>query len=269
MPRRVAVEVAPAVRRADFGLGRVTDVRPAAGWTVFVAFWIVQVIVAIYITGYRRAGPISRTFSTTRREDSLAVLIVYVVLICLSSRRSSRSCSSAGSCSPCSGAGWADLGRAAGRTASLRARSRGRRADADRGRARRVRSRVVPALLAHRLHVPGMALHALNNSITFGAVKEPRSRRFAGVVAPQRRGGHRRCDRLSSRTGWPHEAAGLALLVSAALRPPPPPRPAAPRRPRAPPAPPCRRRRSCRLDARTRSTTARPRSPAARSRRGS
>ena len=127
-----------------------------------------------------------------------------------------------------------------------------RRADpAD--RARRVRGRVVPPLLATQSIIPCMALHALNNSITFGLTKistaacSPPSSCSASApsspapprVSARSRGGRMRRPALAL-------ARALALPATAAAQTPPPaptPHPPPPRRrpaprplPRSPPS---------------------------------
>ena len=115
---------------------------------------------------------------------------------------------------------WRRLGplwARADRRRRLRARPRARSVGLA-GRAGRVRSGVVPALLAHRSIVPGMALHALNNSITFGAIKDLDPARLRRRRGPVRRRRHRRRHRpVRPPAGGRMRRAGLALLLALAV----------------------------------------------------
>ena len=74
--------------------------------------------------------------------------------------------------------------------------------------------------------IPCMALHALNNSITFGVVKELDPALFAGVVVVSVGIVVAGATAFSARPRWPHEAAGArAAALSRWPRCPPRPRP--------------------------------------------
>lgn len=166
------------VTRADFGLRRVANVRSAVLWAiaVFVGFWIVQAIV-VGIADPPEQGLVE----DVKAEDTFAVLAIYFTLICL--------------CAPFFeelffrgfmytvlwrrlGPIWAAL--LVGALFGL-------------GHAGDAPWLSVAALSAFGFGlcilywrtqsiVPGMALHALNNSITFAAVKSLEPAAFVGVV---------------------------------------------------------------------------------------
>jgi membrane protease YdiL (CAAX protease family) len=166
------------IRRADLGLARVQRIWPAIGWAVlvFVAFLAVEVIVTS-LQDVDEQGLVK----DVKAEDSVGILAIYCLLICILApffeelffrgfmytilwRRL--------------GPIWAAV--LVGALFGL-----GHAGDAPWLSVAALGAFGVGLCLLYwrtQSIVPGMALHALNNSITFGAVKELDPALFVGVV---------------------------------------------------------------------------------------
>jgi membrane protease YdiL (CAAX protease family) len=175
----IAVKLALGRPRAeDFGLRRVSDLRTTVKWSigVYVGFWTVTIVLALIF-----GQPDDQQLVTEiKAEESLGILVAYGVLICLLAplveelffrgfmftvfvRRL--------------GVAWAAVlggvifGVGHAPAAVIQVLALGAFG-------------VGLCLLYWRTRsiIPGMALHALNNSITFGLVKSLDPALFAGVV---------------------------------------------------------------------------------------
>jgi membrane protease YdiL (CAAX protease family) len=165
------------VSRLDFGLQRVKALWPAIGWAalVMVAFYVVQTILV------NIDKPDDQQLVTdVKNEDSLALLVGYFVLICLIAPFVEEFFFRGFVFTVL----WKRLGPIVGAVITGAVFGLGH------APAPWVSLIALAAfgfglcLLYWRTGsiVPGMALHALNNSITFGAIKDLDPAAFAGVV---------------------------------------------------------------------------------------
>ena len=221
----------------QFGLRRVRnvgDARRLGGGGVYAGFWTVTIVLTLIF-----GQPDEQTLVTDlKAEDSLATLIA---------------CGAADLRPGRAGRGGALLPRLHVHVLARAAR-RGLGGAARRvvfGARPRDRAEPIPlialgafgvglCLLYWRTQsiIPCMALHALNNSITFGVVKDLDPALFAGVVVAQRRRRDRRRPRaVRPAAGRRMRRVGLALArrarllpaTAAAQTPPPAPTPSRPR----------------------------------------
>jgi uncharacterized protein len=163
----------------QFGLRRVSNVGRAVGWAagVFAAFWIVTIVLSLLF-----GQPDEQTLVTDLKdEDSLATLIAFGVLLCLAAPIAEEIFFRGFMytiLSPRLGPIWAAL--LVGTLFGI-------------GHAIGAEAIAVIALSAFGIGlcilywraqsiIPCMALHALNNSITFGVVKDLEPALFVGVV---------------------------------------------------------------------------------------
>jgi membrane protease YdiL (CAAX protease family) len=166
------------VRREDFGLNRVRNIGEAAGWAalVYIGFWVITALLA----GLFGQPDEQQLVQDVKAEDSLAVLAAYAVTICLIAPvveelffRGFMFGTLAKRLGPWWGMGITGvvfaLGHAPAPAISLVALGV---------------FGVGLCLLYWRTQsiVPCMALHALNNAITFGVTKDLDPALFAAVV---------------------------------------------------------------------------------------
>jgi len=166
-----------AARREDFGLRRIRNLGPTIGWMalVMLGFWIVQAVL-VQINEPKD----QQLVTDVKAEDSFAILASYFLLICLVAPLVEEFFFRGflfGVLWKRLGVWWGaligaaifGLGHAPAPWVSLVALGA---------------FGFGLCLLYARTQsiVPGMALHALNNSITFGAIKDLDPAAFAGVV---------------------------------------------------------------------------------------